>query len=131
MQWNRSEQKQQARTTGSIQHKQPTLASRSSLSHVMQYGVQTMRCGNCSNTLRRLDVECSSPNSQRSARCHLSEMDLTRQRLVTFVKCRVICLSDSEVCCQAQNPVAHFFRHFRHFFVTFVTSWFAPTSWSE
>jgi hypothetical protein len=29
-------------------------------------------------------VGCSSPNSQRSARCHLSEMDLTRQRLVTF-----------------------------------------------
>ena len=27
---------------------------------------------------------CSSPNSQRSARCYLSEMDLTRQRLVTF-----------------------------------------------
>jgi hypothetical protein len=31
-------------------------------------------------------VECSSPNSQRSARCHLSEMDLTRQRLVTFLR---------------------------------------------
>ncbi len=29
---------------------------------------------------------CSSPNSQRSARCHLSEMDLTRQRLVTFLR---------------------------------------------
>jgi hypothetical protein len=28
---------------------------------------------------------------------------------------RVICSSDSEVCRQAQNPVAHFFRHFRHF----------------
>jgi hypothetical protein len=31
-------------------------------------------------------MECSSPNSQRSARCHLSEMDLTRQRLVTFLR---------------------------------------------
>jgi len=31
-------------------------------------------------------VECSRPNSQRSARCHLSEMDLTRQRLVTFLR---------------------------------------------
>jgi hypothetical protein len=30
-------------------------------------------------------VECSSPGSQRSARCHLSETDLTRQRLVTFL----------------------------------------------
>jgi len=30
-------------------------------------------------------VECSSPNSQRSAKCHSSEMDLTRQRLVTFL----------------------------------------------
>jgi hypothetical protein len=29
-------------------------------------------------------VECSSPDSQRIAGCHLSEMDLTRQRLVTF-----------------------------------------------
>ena len=28
----------------------------------------------------------SSPNSQRSARCHLSEIDLTRQRLVTFLR---------------------------------------------
>src|SRR6202162_3699154 len=26
------------------------------------------------------------PNSQRSARCHLSEMDLTRQGLVTFLR---------------------------------------------
>jgi hypothetical protein len=91
------------------------------------------------------------PNSQRSARCHLSEMDLTRQRLVTFLrgemceaveqgveargrkredrrsaisrycfeclqikqaKGRVICLSGSEVCGQAQNPVAHSFHHF-------------------
>ena len=31
-------------------------------------------------------MECSSPNSQRSARCHLSEMDLTRQRVVTFLR---------------------------------------------
>ena len=31
-------------------------------------------------------MECSSPNSQRSARCHLSEMDLTRQRIVTFLR---------------------------------------------
>ena len=31
-------------------------------------------------------MECSSPNSQRSARCHLSEMDLTRQRLVTLLR---------------------------------------------
>ncbi len=31
-------------------------------------------------------MECSRPNSQRSARCHLSEMDLTRQRLVTFLR---------------------------------------------
>jgi hypothetical protein len=29
-------------------------------------------------------VECSSPTSERSARCHLSELDLTRQRLVTL-----------------------------------------------
>jgi hypothetical protein len=29
-------------------------------------------------------VECSNSNSQPSARCHLSEMDLTRQRRVTF-----------------------------------------------
>jgi len=28
-------------------------------------------------------------------------------------KGRVICLSGSEGCCQAQNPVAHFFRLFR------------------
>ena len=27
-----------------------------------------------------------NPNSQRSVRCHLSEMDLTRQRLVTFLR---------------------------------------------
>ena len=26
------------------------------------------------------------PNSQRSARCHLSEMNLTRQGLVTFLR---------------------------------------------
>jgi len=26
------------------------------------------------------------PNSQRSARCHLSEMDVTRQRLITFLR---------------------------------------------
>jgi hypothetical protein len=31
-------------------------------------------------------MECSSPNSQRDARCHLSEMELTRQRLVTFLR---------------------------------------------
>jgi hypothetical protein len=31
-------------------------------------------------------VGCSSPNSQRRARCHLSEMGLTRQRLVTFLR---------------------------------------------
>ncbi len=30
-------------------------------------------------------MECSSQNAQRSARCHSSEMDLTRQRLVTFL----------------------------------------------
>ena len=29
---------------------------------------------------------CLSPNSQLSAKCHLSEMDLTRQRLVTFLR---------------------------------------------
>jgi hypothetical protein len=99
-------------------------------------------------------VECSSQNSRRSARCHLSEMNLTRQRLVTFLrgemcaavqqgveapsrkredcrsvirrycfeclqikqaKSRVMCLSGSEVCGQAKNPVDHFFRHFRLF----------------
>jgi hypothetical protein len=31
-------------------------------------------------------VGCSSPNSQRSPRCHWSEMDLTCQRLVTFLR---------------------------------------------
>ena len=31
-------------------------------------------------------MECSRPSSQRSARCHLSEMDLTRQSLVTFLR---------------------------------------------
>ena len=31
-------------------------------------------------------MECSSSNSQRSAKCHLSEMELTRQRLVTFLR---------------------------------------------
>jgi len=31
-------------------------------------------------------VGCLSPNSQLSAKCHLSEMDLTRQRLVTFLR---------------------------------------------
>jgi hypothetical protein len=30
-------------------------------------------------------VDCSSPHSKWSARCHLSEKDLTRQRLVTFL----------------------------------------------
>src|SRR5882757_685595 len=88
MRSNRSEQKQEERTVGSIQHNQLTLASLLLL--------VTCKCntaskheawdGNCSNTLRRLDAECSSPNSQRSARCHLSEMDLTRQRLVTFLR---------------------------------------------
>jgi len=29
-------------------------------------------------------MECSSRNSRRGARCHLSGMDLTRQRLVMF-----------------------------------------------
>jgi hypothetical protein len=31
-------------------------------------------------------VECSSPDSQLSARCHLGGMDLTRQRLVTLLR---------------------------------------------
>jgi hypothetical protein len=31
-------------------------------------------------------VGCPNQNSQRSPRCHLSEMDLTRQRLVTFLR---------------------------------------------
>ncbi len=31
-------------------------------------------------------MECSRPNSPRSARCHLSEVDLTRQRLVTLLR---------------------------------------------
>src|SRR6266699_3270460 len=75
---NRSEQKQEARTAGSIQHKQPTLASLLLL--VTRNAIQRPNYetwdGNCSNTLRRLDVGCSRPNSQRSARCHLSETDL-------------------------------------------------------
>src|ERR1700690_2994967 len=88
MRSNRFEGKQEARTAGSTQHKQTAFASLLLL--------VTCKCntaskheawdGNCSNTLRGLDVGCSSPNSQRSARCHLSEMDLTRQRLVTFLR---------------------------------------------
>ena len=31
-------------------------------------------------------MECSSPHSHWSLRCHLSEMDLTRQRPVTFLR---------------------------------------------
>ena len=29
-------------------------------------------------------MECPSGNLRRSAKCHLNELDLTRQRLVTF-----------------------------------------------
>src|SRR5882724_10688016 len=85
MRSNRFERKQEARTAGSIQHKQPTLASL-----ILLVTCSAIRRPNYegwdkrgSNTLRRPDVGCSSPNSQR---CHLSEMYLTRQRLVTFLR---------------------------------------------
>src|SRR5712692_10963481 len=99
MQSNRFERKQEARTAGSTRHKQPTFAS---LLLLAAYKCNTaskpggMGWG-CSNSLRRLDVECSSPDSQRSARCHLSEMDLTRQRLVTFLP--------GEMCAAARQGV--------------------------
>src|ERR1700722_10877875 len=88
MRWNRSEQKQEARTAGSVQHEQPTFASLPLLvtcNAIRRPNYEAWN-GKSPNTLRRLDVECSSSHSQRSVGCHLGEMALTRQRLVTFLR---------------------------------------------
>ena len=56
-------------------------------------------------------MECLSPNSQRSARCHLSEMDLTRQRLVTFPSRGNVRHWEAA---RRPNQVHVDVRHFRH-----------------
>ena len=104
-------------------------------------------------------MECSSPNSQRDARCHLSEMELTRQRLVTFLreemcaavmqaveapgqKCGDCRASAALNACRSKRSAESSVWAIQRFVAkprtqllissgTFVTRWFAPTSWSE
>src|ERR1700693_3079177 len=88
MRSNRFERKQEARTAGSIQHRRPTFASLPLLvtCNAIRRPNYEAQDGKSPNILRRLDVECSNSHSQRSPGCHLGEIDLTRSRLVTFLR---------------------------------------------